>query len=723
MKNKTIESQPKWKWTPQIKKYALALSVVWTLAVVSSLTWNYIREHNGAHAAASEAARSQIAKDIVYRRWNAGHGGVYVPVTESTPPNPFLTDVEERDIETPSGRQLTLVNPAYMTRQVHELGRETEGIRGHITCLNPIRPANAPDPWERRALETFEQGAQEFASSEMIDGNAYLRLMRSLITEQACLKCHARQGYKEGDIRGGISVSVSMAPYLAIAQDHINAIGVTHGALWLLGLVALIFGVRRIGKDAAKRDQAEEAAHVSQQQLEQTFASLNDVVFVIDPSTRTITTCNQAVEDVFGYSLDEVIGCNTEFLHVDQAMYKRFGKELFQALEAAGIFHTEFKMRRKDGTIFSSEQTVTEFRDVTGERLGVVSVIRDITERKQAEEALLKSEERYKNLFNNAEVGIFRTKQDGSGFLDMNEKFLTIIGYTRDELKDRKTVLSWADHEERKEMVRRLEKDGNVSDYEFKLLNKNNEVRNCITSLKLYSRSEILEGSLIDITERKQVEEELKRSLAEKQTLLNEVHHRVKNNLQIVISLYDLAKMQISDQKAIDLLNENAHKIQAISLVHQQLYQSEHFDRIDLKEHLQQLLNHLAMVYGRGKQIETSVSGDNVDISLGQAVPNGMVVSELITNAFKHGFKNRNQGTLEIEITRQNSAKVGLIIRNDGNRIADDSDPFEFGQTLGLKLIKDLVEKQLRGTIEFRRAAATEFIIEIPLVKEEQVYA
>jgi hypothetical protein len=90
-------------------------------------------------------------KDVVYRRWNAGHGGIYVPVTDETPPNPYL-EVPERDITTQSGVVLTLMNPAYMTRQVHELGAKAFGIQGHITSLNPIRPANAPDSWEARAL-------------------------------------------------------------------------------------------------------------------------------------------------------------------------------------------------------------------------------------------------------------------------------------------------------------------------------------------------------------------------------------------------------------------------------------------------------------------------------------------------------------------------------------------------------------------------------------------
>ncbi|GAG33923.1 unnamed protein product, partial [marine sediment metagenome] len=108
--------------------------------------------------AARIQARTAHAKDVIYRRWNAGYGGVYVPVTKKTQPNPYLSGIPERDITTPSGRTLTLINPAYMTRQVHELAKEKYGVLGHITSLNPIRPQNAPDPWEIKALEEFERG-------------------------------------------------------------------------------------------------------------------------------------------------------------------------------------------------------------------------------------------------------------------------------------------------------------------------------------------------------------------------------------------------------------------------------------------------------------------------------------------------------------------------------------------------------------------------------------
>ena len=139
-------------------------------------------------------ARIAFAKDLIYRQWNAEQGGVYVEVTPQTPPNPYLR-VPERDITTPSGRSLTLINPAYMTRMVHELEEKNNGTLGHITSLRPINPANAPDEWEKQALRTFTKADDLFFSLAEMNGEEYLRYMRPFIVAPACLKCHGNQGY------------------------------------------------------------------------------------------------------------------------------------------------------------------------------------------------------------------------------------------------------------------------------------------------------------------------------------------------------------------------------------------------------------------------------------------------------------------------------------------------------------------------------------------------
>ena len=155
---------------------------------------------------------------------------------------------------------------------------------------------------------------------------------------------------------------------------------------------------RRVSQLEAVESKAEAALQASQTLLDKTFASLEEAVFVVDIPGRRVVACNSAVEKVFGYSVHEVIGRNTEFLHVNREMYEEFGRELFLALEREGVFRCEFRVRHKDGTIFLTEHTVTQIADSAGQPSHVVSAVRDITERKKAEKAARRSEDQLRKL-------------------------------------------------------------------------------------------------------------------------------------------------------------------------------------------------------------------------------------------------------------------------------------------------------------------------------------
>ena len=222
--------------------YTLGAAFAGSLVLLVLLFWNITTEKKGTLEAAKIQAKTAYEKDIIYRRWNAAHGGVYAPVTMETKPNSHLKTFD-RDIQTPSGIKLTKINPAYMTRQVHEISEKTNGIKGHITSLKPIRPENAADDWEKSALKKFEIGEKEVSSVEIIGGVSYLRFMRPLVTDSNCLKCHAVQGYKQGDIRGGISVSVPLSSLKKVEQEHMNILYMTYGLLWLIGTMGVFIGM------------------------------------------------------------------------------------------------------------------------------------------------------------------------------------------------------------------------------------------------------------------------------------------------------------------------------------------------------------------------------------------------------------------------------------------------------------------------------------------------
>lgn len=240
-----------------------------TVMILASLFWNVSQVQKNTLDEARIQARIAYDEDIVYRNWNTLHGGVYVRVTEEMQPNPYLADVEERDLVTTAGEMLTLVNPALMTRQAHELSAEWHNVTGHLTSLNPIRPENKPDRWEWAALVDFEEGAEEVSSVAMLNGEEYLRFMRPLVAEQECVSCHAGQAYSPGEIRGGISVGVPMKPLRAIERGTILKLILAHAALWTIGFSALLLGGRTLIRAEQARTAAEEDLKIHARKLEE----------------------------------------------------------------------------------------------------------------------------------------------------------------------------------------------------------------------------------------------------------------------------------------------------------------------------------------------------------------------------------------------------------------------------------------------------------------------
>lgn len=181
---------------------------VWLCLLGALLSWVVIDTKRVEQALALSTANAFYQQVVLSRLWNASHAGVYVPITTATPPNPYLP-VQDRDLTADNGLKLTRINPAYMTRQLGEMAREKAGgIQFHITSLKPIRPENRATEWEERWLKSFEQGIKEQGEFFEDGQTTWFRYMAPLHTTPECLKCHAQQGYKEGDIRGGLSVSL-----------------------------------------------------------------------------------------------------------------------------------------------------------------------------------------------------------------------------------------------------------------------------------------------------------------------------------------------------------------------------------------------------------------------------------------------------------------------------------------------------------------------------------
>jgi len=228
---------------------------------MSAASVSIYENYNYAHTLAKNEAVVSVKKDLAYRSWVASHGGIYVPITKKTPPNPYLLHIPNRDITTTSDQKLTLMNGAYTLSQMMHDYTGLYGSKGHITSLILTNPINKPDEWEEEKLHEVEITRVAVSTKAFIDGAEYLRYLKPLVTQASCLKCHAFQGYQLGDIRGAVSVSIPMKDFYVEAFTHslINSIVIL--IIYLIGLVAIFFG-RKKSREIVERKIKDYEQHI-----------------------------------------------------------------------------------------------------------------------------------------------------------------------------------------------------------------------------------------------------------------------------------------------------------------------------------------------------------------------------------------------------------------------------------------------------------------------------
>ena len=229
------------------------LVATWTFLILGFIAFGLHVSRQKIEAEARIQLNTIFEQNLVYRRWATNHGGVYVPVTDTFKPNPYLV-VNDRDLTVTNGLKLTLVNPAWMIREVFELLNKQSAlpIINRLTSRKHLNPANEPDEWEKKALLAFENGRMELSGIEAINSQPYMRLMKPVITEKGCLKCHGHQGYKVGDIRGGISVSIPMKPYYDELSVEKRSVIASYLAFWAIGMGFIFFFTRKVSRQQEK---------------------------------------------------------------------------------------------------------------------------------------------------------------------------------------------------------------------------------------------------------------------------------------------------------------------------------------------------------------------------------------------------------------------------------------------------------------------------------------
>lgn len=357
--------------------------------------------------------------------------------------------------------------------------------------------------------------------------------------------------------------------------------------------------------------------------------------------------------------------------------------------------------------------------------MGMVEVSLEITQRKQAEEALKESEVKYKNLIHMSPAAV--TVTDVSGKITyVSRQTLKLHGYDKEQELIGKEFFDLIAPDARAQAIiylRKTMKEGITRDLEYALLRKSGErfIGEIDTAVipDAYGKPISFIATTRDITKRKLMQDELEASIKEKEFLLQEIHHRVKNNLQVISSILDMSGLRTEDPCALDLIENARSKIQTMAFIHSQLYRSERFDQIEMGEHIGELVHYLKTVYAGGKDIRFDIDISEVLLSLTQAIPCALVLNELVSNAFKHAFKRKRTGNIAIAMEVSAGNTVIVDVKDDGAGVPKD---FNLGstETLGLKLVRNLVERQLKGKIRLTRKKYTEFHITFPLETEEE---
>ncbi len=348
---------------------------------------------------------------------------------------------------------------------------------------------------------------------------------------------------------------------------------------------------------------------------------------------------------------------------------------------------------------------------------GVAASFHDITARKQAEESRRKSEQRFREMASTINEVFWMADERMEKFYYVNPAVQELFGYSPSDFYDDPGCFFEAiypgDREKVKEMLEGVSK-GLKDQVEFRISKPGEEqLRWCrLRAHPLMEKEEVdrLVGTAIDITRLKNTQFELENSLAEKETLMQEIHHRVKNNLFIITSLLDMQAMEASNETVSKALSEGVDRIQVMAFVHELLYRDSELRKVRVDEYLKKLTGELVNSHlTPDKTIEVNYELDSVELDVDRIVTCGLITNELFTNAIQHAFVEQEQGKIFVKFKEEESQYI-LEIRDDGEGLPGDFSLVE-SDHLGLKLVSSLTENQLGGIIKITRSPQTIFTV------------
>jgi len=477
-----------------------------------------------------------------------------------------------------------------------------------------------------------------------------------------------------------------------------------------------------VHQDITNRKQVEEALKEMEVQYRNLFENANEAIFVAQDGW--LVFLNPMSTMMIGYSGEELMAKSfTEFIHPDdrEMVINRHSRRM-KGEEIP--FPYSFRIIHKDGNSKWVEVNPVLINWIG--RPATLNFMSDITDRKRAEEALRKRDILFKKLSSWVPGMIyqFMKRPDGTYCTPFTtEAIKNIFGCSpqdvREDFSPIARVILPEDFDKVINSIEDSAKHLTTWTCEYRVQIPGQSIRWILgnsTPEKLADGGIIWHGFNTDITERKKAEEQLHASLREKEILLSEVHHRVKNNMQVISGLLDLQARSSGNPELTGMLNESQSRIHAMSLVHEKLYGSKNFARIDLAGYVRTILQDLFQSYkiNPGK-IDLIIQTDgDVYVDINKAIPSGLILNELISNALKHAFPGDRYGELQIIIRETKNAEIEIVVRDNGLGLPDDINIHQ-PRSVGLHLVNGLVKNQLDGQIEIRRDSGTEIRIKFPL--------
>lgn len=470
-------------------------------------------------------------------------------------------------------------------------------------------------------------------------------------------------------------------------------------------------GLIQVARNITGRKQMELSLHESSQKLKILFQAAPVAIFVLDTEAN-VTMWNTAAEQIFGWTAEEVVGKPYPLVPPDA--WKELSERFKKLLSGDTLSGAELKRLRKDGSLVDVSLFLSPLRNAQDEVCAAIGVAMDISSRKQAQDALVETKERYRCLVEYSPYGI--AIHDGERFMFVNDAGSTMLGAETPETLIGMPVMDFIHPDEReagKKCIEEVLSQGRIfSRFEMKVVRLDGEVADFEMAAIPFVFQNIAAVHLIatDVSDRKLAEEKLRVSLLEKEVLVKELHHRVKNNLQVIYALLGLQSRYLRDERDVAIFIESQNRVRTLALINEELFLSENLTQIDFAACIRRLSAHLYDSYGSEPiSIEHHIAaGDMFDIDM--AVPCGLIINELVCNSLKYAFPDRTNtaGKVCIDLDKEADRYI-LRVSDNGVGLPAGLD-FSNATSLGFRLVK-ILANQICASIDITTEKGTQFII------------